>query len=274
MLTSEKKIITVLVLLLSVGMLVFTFLDWSVDGFELFKAQQYEFYFQSWVSIAGISFTLIMAVTTFMIYKKTKLASLKFMSLSFLLTALAYLSIGYHSTYCKVCSDLAICSGSHNYSNYFIVIALVTFVLSVLLMSAKNNISILKLFANGLIVASSVLLMVLFISIEFMEIPGSLFYEINQINLQGFVFVFPLFLIAFSYIYFRKKYKMRKMIGALFLLLSLSFIPQAYHTFLCEECHTMECSEFYIVAGLMMFIALGLFIYSLGQQLKEEEVSS
>ena len=273
MFTSEKKVITTLVLVLFIVMLLFSFLDWRVDGFELLKSQSFEFYFQSWVSIAGLSFTTIMSVTTFIIYKKTKISSLKFMSLSFLLTSLAYLSIGYHSTYCKVCSDLGICSASHNYSNYFIVIALVTFVLSVLLMHAKNNISILKFFAYGLITASSVLLLVLFISIEFMEIPGIAFYEVNTINLQGFVFVVPLILIAFSYIYYRKKHKMKKVIVAIFLLVSVSFIPQAYHLFLCEECHTMECSEFYIVAGLMMFMALGLFVYALGQQLKEEEAS-
>ena len=266
----ENKFITIMTISLLIMMIVFTIIDWSVDGFDLLKAQQYEFYFQSFVSISGLAFTSIMAITIFIIYKKTKLPSLKYMSLSFLLTSFAYFSIGYHSSYCKVCSDLTMCSASHNYSNYLIVIAFVIFVLTVLLVNIKNSISILKLFSYGLITASSILLIVLFISIQFIETPGILFYELSDINLQGFVFIFPLFLMAFTLIYLRKKGKIKKVVFLIFSLLSLSFIPQAYHIFLCKECHVMECSEFYVFAGLLMHIALGLFIYSLSQQIKEE----
>jgi len=266
----EKKLITTMTLSLLIMMVIFTIIDWSVDGFNLLKFQQYEFYFQSFVSIAGLAFTSIMAITVFIIYKKTKLSSLKYMSLSFLLTSFAYMSIGYHSSYCKVCSDLTMCSASHNYSNYLIVIAFVIFVLTVLLINIKNSISILKIFSYGLITASSILLIILFISIEFIETPGVLFYELGNINLQGFVFIFPLFLMAFTLIYLRKKGNIKRVVLIIFSLLSLSFIPQAYHIFLCKDCHVMECSEFYVFAGLLMHIALGLFVYSLSQQIKEE----
>ena len=270
MFSSEKKVVTAVGLLLVIATAVFTFLDWRTGEFDLLKAQEYKFYFQSWVSIAGFSFTLVMSLTMFIIYKKMNRPSLKFMSLSFLVAAVAYMSIGYHASYCKVCSDLAMCSATHNYSNYLIVIALIVFALTTLMMNVKNNIAILKLFSLGLIMASLILLIILFVSIQFMEIPDALLYNINQINLQGLVFIFPLILIGFTLIYLRKSCKVKKIIVLISVLFSLSFIPQAYHIFLCQECHVMECSEFYVVSGLMMFMALGLFIYSLSLQLKED----
>jgi len=256
--------------LLSFGTIVFTFIDWSVDGFELLKPQDYQLYFQSWISMAGALFTFIMAITTFIIYKKINLHSLKFISLSFLLTSIAYLIIGYHSTYCEVCSDLTMCSSSHNYPNYFTVIALIIFVLTILLMNLKNNINLLKLFSYGLILASFLMLVTLFMSIEFMETPKLIFYTISTINLQGFVFIFPLILIVLAYIYLKNVYMVTSSVSFIFFLLFISFIPQAYHTFVCIDCHTMECSEFFVFSGLIMFIVVGLLIYSITLQLREK----
>lgn len=264
---SKKTIISCLLSLF--GALAFTLIDWSVDGFDFLKTQNYKFYFQSWVSVAGLIFTTVMAITTFIVYKKSQLHSLKFIVLSFLLTALAFGSIGYHTSYCKVCSDLAMCGASHNYPNYLTVIALIVSVVTALLMNLKNNITVLKLFAYGLILASLLLVIILFISIQFMEIPDVIAYVISTINLQGFVFIFPLALIVLSFVYFRKQYIVPTVILFVFALLFISFLPQAYHLFVCTECHTMECSEFFVFSGLLMFAAVGSLIYSIGLQLEE-----
>lgn len=268
---TQKNKFIIISAVLAVAALIFTVLDWSVDGFDFFKPQDYQFYFQSWVSIAGILFTLTMSITTFVIYKKCKLDSLKFISLSFLMTSIAYLLIGYHASYCKVCSDLSLCSASHNYSNYFSVIALVITAITALLVNLKNNIIPLKLFSIGIISASFFLLAVLFISIQFMETPDIISYVTVNFNLQGFVFIFPMILIILSFIYLKSIYKVSNVISFVFVLMLISFLPQAYHTFICAECHTMECSEFYIFSGLFMFIAIGLLIYSISLQILEKK---
>ncbi len=261
----------ILFILLFFSAVTALFVGWSVDGFDFFKAQEYELYFQSWVSIAGILFTTVMAISTFLIYKKSKIRSLKFISLSFLLTSFAYGIIAYHTSYCKMCSDLTMCGASHNYSNYFVVIALVITVLTILLINLKSNITVLKQFAYALIFASTLLLITLFISIKFMEIPDVITYVVSTINIQGLSFIFPLILIIFSFIYFRKMYKDNKSVLLIFTLLFISFLPQAYHIFVCSECHSMECSEFFVASGLMMFLAIGLLIYAIGLQLEEEK---
>ena len=49
--------------------LVVAVFDWKVDGFDFLKAQDYKFYFQSWISFAGTIFSLVMAITTYILYK-------------------------------------------------------------------------------------------------------------------------------------------------------------------------------------------------------------
>ncbi len=264
------KIIFNLFLLLFILSIVFTLVGWSVDGFDFFKFQDNKHYFQSWISIAGVIFTFIMSITTFIIYKKSDLSSLKFISLSFFLTSLAYGIIGYHASYCKVCSDLSMCSASHNYPNYFIVIALIIFVVSVLLANIKHNIKYLKLLSFGLIFATMLLMIVLFISIKYMETPDIITYVFTTLNLQGYIFIFPLIFILFATIYFRTIYKLTSLTNLIFSLLFISFIPQAIHVFSCDECHIMECSEFYVLAGLLMFISTGLLIYSLSLAIEKK----
>lgn len=266
----NKTTIKVLSVLTAVSVLVFSILDWSVDGFDFLKAQNHEFFFQSWISIAGLVFTAVMSITTFIVYKNTKIDSLKFVSLSFLSTSLAYLFIGYHTSYCKVCSDLTMCGTSHNYPTYFTVIAILVLALTTVLMNSKNNIAVLKTFSFGLIAASSLMLATLFMSIRFMEIPDIASYVLTVINFQGFVFVFPLILLLLLFIYFKTAYKVTKSVVLIFVLLFLSFLPQAYHIFICTECHTMECSEFYLFSGFFMFIAIGFLIYSISLQLQEK----
>lgn len=266
-----NKMRLVLFIVLYFSAVTVLFIDWSVDGFDFFKVQEYELYFQSWVSIAGILFTVVMAFSTFLIYKKSKIRSLRFISLSFLLTSFAYGIIAYHTSYCKVCSDLTMCGASHNYSNYFTVIALVVTVLTILSLNLKNNIGVLKQFAYALVFASLLLLIILFISIRFMETPDVITYVISTINIQGLSFIFPLILIVLSFIYFRKMYKSSKSVVFIFTLLFISFLPQAYHIFVCTECNSMECSEFFVASGLMMFIAIGLLIYAIGLQFEEKK---
>lgn len=253
-------------MLASIG---FILLDWSVDGFDFFKAQKYELFFQSWVSIAGVIFTAVMALTIFIIYKKSHLDSLKFVSFSLILASFAFGIIGYHTSYCKVCSDLTMCGASHNYPNYLIVIALIIVTIISILVNLKNNITVLKILASGLITASLLLLIVLFFSIQFMETPDVMSYVITNINLQGFVFLFPIILILLTFMYLKIMHKISNSISLVFLLLFISLLPQAYHIFICTECHSMECSEFYVFSGLVMFMAVGFLLYSISLQLEE-----
>ena len=266
----DKKLVVMVCLLFVVLSIGFIFIDWSVDGFDFFKAQKYEFFFQSWVSIAGVIFTVVMALTVFFIYKKTRLDSLKFIIYSLLLTSLAFAIIGYHTSYCKVCSDLTMCGASHNYPNYLIVAALIISAIISILVNLKNNITVLKVLASGLIAASSLLLIVLFFSIRFMETPDVISYVIESINLQGLVFILPVILILTTFIYFKKTYQISTTLSLVFLLLFISCLPQAYHIFICTECHSMECSEFYVFSGLIMLVSIGSLLYSMSLQLEEE----
>lgn len=270
MLKIEKKVLITISIIVLLAMIVFTILDWDIDTFEFLKVQKYEFYFQSWVSVSGLIFSMVMSITTFFIYAKNKLPSMKFLSISFLLSSFSYLIIGYHASYCKLCSDLSLCSAGHNYSNSFTIIALIILVLTILLMNLKNSIVTLKLFSYGLIVGSFLVLITLFVSLQFMVMPDFLFYELSTINLQGFVFIFPLILIALSFIYFIKTFKITKSVISVFSLLFISFLPQAYHIFVCKECDIMECSEFYIFSGIIMYMAIGFIIYAISLELKKK----
>ena len=252
--------------------LVFTYFYWEVDGFKFFQSQVINFYFQFWVSLAGVLFSLIMSITTYILYKQTNYNSLKYIPLSFLLTALAYTMIGYHSSYCKVCSDLAFCAASHNYPNYLILITFVIFVLSTLLFSpqlkTQSKISILQKFSYGLIFAIAIMLGILLLSLNFMEIPNTLEYSLSK-NLQAITFMMPVVIIIAAFLYFRRKYKATNIYLLMSILSTFSFLPQIYHIYTCNDCHTMECSEFYTLSGFIMFLVSGLLIYSVSIQLKE-----
>jgi len=249
---------------------LFLILGWQVDGFDFFKAQDYEFYFQSWISLAGSIFALIMSATIFIIYKKSDKKSLKYISVSFLIISLAYALVGYHTSYCKVCSDLSLCGVSHNYPDYFILMSMIVFVVILLIFNKKFNLSLFKTFFYGMLLAVSSLMGILFLSIKYIEIPNVIPYVFHSLNLQGFIFILPLIFTGVVYLYFRKTYRITAKISLLFFIIALSFIPQAYHIFSCFECNRMECSEFFSLSGLLMFIAIGLIFYSLDIALKNE----
>ncbi|RLA78325.1 MAG: hypothetical protein DRG78_15430 [Epsilonproteobacteria bacterium] len=254
--------------ILSVGFGIF---DWKVDGFDFLKAQDYKFYFQSWISFAGSIFSIIMAITTYLLYKKSEIISLKLVSLSFVLISVSYGIIAYHTSYCKMCSDLSLCGASHSYPNYIILISLIILVITLLFVDNKLKISLIKTFSYGLIVATIFLIIILFLSINYMETPDIIPYIFSAVNMQGFVFIFPLIFSLLIFIYFKNTYKLTSVITFIFFLVILGFIPQAYHIFSCTECHNMECSEFYIASGLIMFIAVGLIFYAINLQLKNKE---
>ena len=274
MLKFDKKFIISIYLLFSLSAIIFTIIDWNIGSFDFIKPQNYEFYFHSWVSFAGFLFSLIMTVTTFIIYKKNQVKSIKLISISFLLTSFAYAIIGYHTSYCKVCSDIAMCGASHNYPNYFILITLIIITLNILLLNLKNSINLLKLFSFGLIVASLVLLLTLFISMEYMQVPELVSNVIININFQGLVFILPMILILLSFLYFKRFYKLSNATVLIFLIMFIAFIPQAYHIFTCRACHDDECSEFFIFSGLFMLIAIGTIIYSIKLQLEERSTKN
>ena len=214
-----------------------------------------------------------MAVTTFVIYKKTNLLALKYLPVGFILTSTAYTIIGYHTSYCEVCSDLTLCGASHSYPNYLIITALIILVLTIILLTKKININaktfILKTFVIGLIIATILLMTILFASLQYMEIPNVIDY-VESINLQAIFFIFPILSVAWVFFYLKKSYKIPKSILTIFILLSISFLPQFYHILICKDCHSMECSEFYILAGLLMYIAVGIIIHSISIQLQEK----
>lgn len=261
--------IFIVLLIFSIG---FMGIDWEVDGFGFLEAQDYKFYFQSWISFSGTIFAIIMSITTFILYKKSDIVSLKFVSFSFVSIAIAYGIIGYHTSYCKMCSDLSLCGASHNYPNYIILILLIILILTLLLVNTKFKISLVKTFSYGLIGATISMMILLFLSIDYIERPDIIPYIVTVVNLQGFIFIFPLLFTLLVFIYLRSTYKLTSIISFIFLLIFLSFIPQAYHIFSCTECHNMECSEFYILSGLFMFIAIGLIFYSMDLQLKQESI--
>jgi hypothetical protein len=224
--------------------------------------------------MAGSAFTFVMAIVTLIIYQKTQFQSLKYIPLSFLFLAISYTFVGYHASYCKVCSDLGLCAASHNYPLYLIIIAFIIFVLIVIMFNRKLDIvkktQLLFKFSFGLIVATILLMSILFTSLKHLEIPDQMHYLDNVNNLQAFLFFFPVLMIVWVFIHFRKKYKVSGIYLIIAFLLSLSFLPQILHIYTCKECHIMECSEFYIFSGFFMLIATALFIHSLYKQLEEE----
>lgn len=252
--------------------IIIIYIDWNVDGFDFFKFQEQHLYFQSWISVAGILFSTTLAITTFIIYKKMKLHPLKYISLGFLVTSISYLIIGYHASYCKICSDLGYCAASHNYSDYLMIIAFVIFIFLVII--TNRNLDILKKmhslrrFSYGLVIATILLTTTLFISLKYLEIPDNISY-LYTINLQAFVFILPIIIIIWAFIYFRQIYKVSKMYLFIAILSSFSFLPQFLHILTCNDCHTMECSEFYVFSGLLMLIVTGLFIHAVNIQLQE-----
>lgn len=251
------------------------YIDWQIDGFDFFKLQKYELFFQSWVALSGVIFSLIVSVTSFFIYKNTRLPSLQFIPLSFLLIAFSYIIIGYHASYCKVCSDLTLCAASHTYPTYLYIAAFIVFfivtIISHKLLDTEKKIKFLQQFSYGLISASFLMLIIMFFSIDYMETPDVLFY-FKDTNLQAMVFMFPVIIIVFSLLYFRTHYKQVSWEYYLIASLSiLSFIPQILHLYTCKECHSMECSEFYVFSGLIMFIVTGLFLKTLAIQLRESK---
>lgn len=254
--------------LLFIFAILFGIIDWNVDGFEFLKTQNYKMYFQSWISFAGSTFVFVMSITTFIVYKKSDILSLKFVSIGFLFIAIAYGIIAYHTSYCKMCSDLSLCGASHSYPNYSVIIAMIIFVLTSLLIQTKFKLSLIKTFSFGLIIATISLMIIIFISVGYIETPDIIPYVLSIINLQGFIFVFPLLFTLMVYIYFKNTYNVTPVISFIFILIFLSFIPQAYHIFSCTECHNMECSEFYILSGLFIFMAIGSLFYAINLQLK------
>jgi len=250
--------------------ILFLWINWEIDGFEIFT-NNHKYYFQSWVSLSGSIFSLIMAFTIFFIYKKSNLQSLKYIGLSFIFVSLSYATIGYHSSYCKVCSDLSVCSASHNYSNYFVLISLIILVTTILLLNIKKSINFLMLFSYSLIGSSFIVMIILFTSVPFMETPSIANFIINDLNIQGFIYISPILLIVLAGIYMHSLHKLSKLILFLFIVLSSSFLPQAYHLFTCNQCNIMECSEFFSIAGLLMFIATGLLIRAISCQFDIEK---
>lgn len=249
-----------------ISIIFFSVINWQTGNFNFFTIQDFKFYFQSWISIATILFAITMSITMFILYKKNKSPSLKYISLVFVFIALAYSVIGYHAAYCEMCSNLTLCSASHNYPNYLIIAAITIFIAMTLLLDIKS----LKMFAFALIGGSFLLISTLFFSINYMETPSLIPYEIGTFNLQGFVFFVPLLPIIGMFVYFKTIHQLSLTVSILLLLSASSFIPQAFHIFFCKECHNLECSEFYILSGVMMTIVTGLFMHSLRLHIKEK----
>ncbi|MFC2057519.1 hypothetical protein ACFLR6_01130 [Campylobacterota bacterium] len=251
--------------------IIFVLVDWNADGFNFLEFQEQHFYFQSWISIAGILFAIVMAITTFIIYKETKFPSLKYISISFLLIATAYLIIGYHASYCEVCSDLGYCAASHSYPNYLIMITFVIFVLSTIMFSRSLDVVkkavLLQKLSYGLIIATLFLGITLFISLKYLRIQQGHISYLSTTNLQALIFILPLIVIIWAFVYFRRTYKASRVYILMAVLVLLSFLPQFFHILRCKDCHTMECSEFYVVSGLIMVIGIGLFIHAVSIQL-------
>ncbi len=150
---------------------------------------------------------------------------------------------------------------------------LVIFLVTAIIFSSSFNIvkkvHLIQKIVFGLIIALSLLLTTLWFSLNYLEIPDYLAYVGSSNNLQAFLLPLPVIIMIWAFVYFRNIYKVSKIYLFMFLLGSLSFLPQIYHIFVCNECYTMECSEFYVFSGLIMLIVTGIFIYSVSIQLQE-----
>ena len=260
--------------ILFVFSMVFALRYWRVGDFNFFELPEHHFYFQSWISIAGILFTVVMAATTYIIYKKTKIQSLKYIPLSFILIAVAYSIIGYHASYCKVCSDLGFCAASHNYPDYLMIITFVIFVLSAIILGHKldllKKVQSSQVLLYGLILAMIVLLGASLISLKYLEIPNNISY-VKTINLQVFIFIMPLVMILSALMFIKNIFKASGAYLLMAFLSSMSFIPQVFHIYTCKDCHDMECSEFYMFSGVIMIIVTGLLIHAISVQVRENK---
>lgn len=252
--------------------IIFAITDWNVDGFNFFELPEHHFYFQSWISLAGVLFTVVMAVTSRIIYNKTKLRSLKYIPISFILMAVAYLIIGYHASYCKVCSDLGFCAASHNYPDYLMVITFVIFVLAAIMLN--RDLDLLKkaessqVLLYGLVLAMAVLLTASLTSLNYLEIPNNISYGTTS-NLEVFIFIVPLVMIFSALLSIKNISKASGIYVLMALLASLSFIPQVFHIYACKDCYDMECSEFYVFSGVLMIMVTVLLIHAISIQVKE-----
>ncbi|QSZ40634.1 hypothetical protein GJV85_00375 [Sulfurimonas aquatica] len=268
------KVIWYIFTLFFVASLLFSIVGFSTENFDFFVFQEQRFYFQFWISLSGILFTLIMTMCSYGVYKKTQLKPLKYIPLSFLLTALAYMVMAYHASYCEVCSDLALCAASHTYPNYLIIISFIIFVMSAIVFSRRLSIQkraeTLQRFSYGLIVATTLLILTLFISMQYMELTDITPYSGAQ-NLQAAIFILPMSIVLIAFIYFYRTYKVSKIYMFIAFLLAASFLPQAYHTYICADCDALECSEFYVVSGLIMFVVTGLLIHSVSLQIQDNK---
>ncbi|MBT8344462.1 MAG: hypothetical protein KJO45_07075 [Sulfurovum sp.] len=264
-----KKIWYLFSILFLISM-IFVWVDWNTDGFNFFEFQEQHFYFQSWISIAGILFATIMAITTVIMYKKTKHPSLRYISIGFLLMAIVYSIIGYHASYCEVCSDLGYCAASHSYPNYLIIIILVIFVLRTIMVNHSLDVvkkaELLQKLSYGLISATIFLSLTLFISLKYLKIHDHISY-LSTNNFQALIFILPLIAIVWAFVHFSRINKASGIYIFMTVLVSMSFLIQFFHILRCKDCHTMECSEFYVVSGLIMVIVLGLFIHAVNIQL-------
>ncbi len=258
-----KKIITLFFFLLALAMISYG-KGYAIGGFHLSKVHNY-FYFQSWISLAILVFCLVISYATYSVYKNTKLVGLKFVPVGLFFLSLGIIIIGFHNSYCKVCSDLGFCGTAHNYPNAISVLAVcISLVIYLALQSQDYDLkSSLKKFWHTLVFGSFIIIIILFISLFYMELPEPISYKAGRFNLQGFVFISisifcTIAFFTFLVVYYRTRKKIFVAMSVQFIVTALVQLVAAYHIFTCYWCDIEECSEFFALGGI--FILIGMFI--------------
>jgi len=236
---------------------------------HMFEAgREYHMYPQTWVAIAAIIFAFIMAISTFIAYKKTEFKLFKYLPLVFLILAISFIPIAYHTAYCEECASLGACGQVHNYGTIvaLIAIALAT-VFAVKSFGAEIKGPMMRSLLYGTIAGVFAILLVVFIGSQLMGTPGEMEYPPTVFNPEGFVFVAIIlvglyFSIKLFLLYRKTKAGFILPLSLGFLVVALSQILAAKHIFTCYWCHIMECSEWFTLSGICLLIAIMIFYHS------------
>lgn len=246
----------------------FYILNFNIDGFQFSKIH-YHLYFLAWMSIANLILCLILAYAVFVIYKLTNLIPLRFIPLALLFYSFGIIINCFHLSYCKICSDLGFCGTAHTYPNAISLLSIcVSLILYIINQTQVNDLKlILKKLWSILLIGFLVIIVILFISLFYMDLPRPIPYKVGHFNMQGFIFIFIslfcfLSFIMFFYGYIKTHSKVLKGVSVQFVVTGLLQLISAYHITTCYWCNVEECSEFFSLSGIFILIAMFILWYS------------
>ncbi len=239
---------------------------WGYDiGDFTFSQIHNHLYFQAWISLATIILSVLLAGATASIYKFTRLETFRLVPAALLVFSLGMIPIGFHNSYCKVCSDLGFCGTAHNYPDIITIIAIyISTSIYVLSESAIKDVGrALKKLWRALIIALAAIIAVMLVSLFYMQLPEPIPYKSARINPQGIVFLsVSIFSMVAGIVYvLRYRQTGNKALEGVciqFIVTGLVQLIAAYHIFTCYWCNVEECSEFFVIGGLFILVSMYL----------------